>query len=61
MPILDGIEVYKKFKKIDGFNIPTYLLEENEINNEELLNNDFRDVISIKKVRNVIEKHLEKN
>ena len=28
---------------------------------EELLNNDFRDVISIKKVRNVIEKHLEKN
>ena len=36
-------------------------LEENEINNEELLNNDFRDVISIKKVRNVIEKHLEKN
>lgn len=61
LPILDGIEVYKKFKKIDGFNIPTYLLEENEINNEELLNNDFRDVISIKKVRNVIEKHLEKN
>ena len=25
LPILDGIEVYKKFKKIDGFNIPTYL------------------------------------